>query len=514
MTAKTLRCAIYTRKSSEEGVEQEFNSLDAQREACAAYIKSQAAEGWKLLEDRFDDGGYSGGTLERPAVKRLISEIRARRVDVIVVYKIDRLTRSLADFARLVEILDDHHASFVSVTQQFNTTSSMGRLTLNVLLSFAQFEREVTSERIRDKIAASKRKGMWMGGHPPLGYDIVDRRLAINKKEAQTVQTIFNLALGHEAVTGLKKELARRNIRGKRWQTQTGEIKGGAPFTRSGLARLLRNPVYTGRVRQGGHFYDGEHEAIIASELWESVQALLDASKRGKKRSVGNAQDPALLSGLLFDDAENRMVPTHSKKGAVVYRYYASEPLIRGTKKPVGFISRISAPRLNDEILEALRKAGIAPPGASGPELISHIARIILHPREIEIRLDTSTSRKSLIRVPVNLAAEKNGARIIEGAVAYHRNEALIRAIVLAYGWTAKLETGAATSVQALAAAQGYTERYACKILRLAHLAPDIVEAILDGKQPADLTLHKVNKTPLPSDWQAQREALGFPGRI
>jgi DNA invertase Pin-like site-specific DNA recombinase len=223
MNTKTLACAIYTRKSTDEGLDREFNSLDAQREACVAYVKSQANEGWRVVEEQFDDGGYSGGSLERPAIKRLIDGVKAGRINVIVVYKIDRLTRSLADFARLVEILDAHDASFVSVTQQFNTTSSMGRLTLNVLLSFAQFEREVTSERIRDKVAASKRKGMWMGGYPPLGYDIVNRRLAVNKTEAAQVRRIFELALQTPSLTELERAIANEDLRAKRWQAQSGK---------------------------------------------------------------------------------------------------------------------------------------------------------------------------------------------------------------------------------------------------------------------------------------------------
>lgn len=284
MATRTVACAIYTRKSSEEGLGQTFNSLDAQRGACAAYIRSQAAEGWRLIPDRFDDGGFSGGTMDRPALQKLIQDIRRKRIEVIVVYKIDRLTRSLADFARLVEILDAAGAAFVSVTQQFNTTSSMGRLTLNVLLSFAQFEREVTSERIRDKIGASKRKGLWMGGFPPLGYDIVNRRLAVNEKEVARARESFELARDASSLTALTRLVAERGITTERWKTQKGMIAGGGSHSRTSLHVMLRNPIYIGKVRQGGRLYEGESDGVIPAELWTAVQERRDAA--GKARSA------------------------------------------------------------------------------------------------------------------------------------------------------------------------------------------------------------------------------------
>lgn len=507
---KALACAIYTRKSTDEGLDQEFNSLDAQREACAAYIKSQTNEGWRVFEEQFDDGGYSGGNLERPAIKRLIDGVKARRINVIVVYKIDRLTRSLADFARLVEILDANGASFVSVTQQFNTTSSMGRLTLNVLLSFAQFEREVTSERIRDKVAASKRKGMWMGGYPPLGYDIVNRRLAVNKKEAAQARRIFKLALQAPSLTELERTVANEDLRAKRWKAQSGKTVGGGRLTRSSLARILRNPVYIGKIRQAARLYDGEHKAIVDGELWEAVQSKLDGAQQSLERKRRNGRAGALFADRLYDDLGNRMAPTHATKDAITYRYYASTPHIRHTGEPVGSISRISAPTIERAILAELRKAEIAPPGFPDAALIETVDRIVLHPREIEIRLRQDRGVNSPIRVPADLAAAKNGTRHIEDDGAGRRNEPLIKALVLAHDWMAKLEAGACASVKALAESVGYSERYVWKVLRLAHLAPDIVEAILDGRQPTGLTLHEVNKTQLSNDWRAQCDALGF----
>src|SRR5437588_2194117 len=277
------RCATYTRKSSEEGLEQEFNSLQAQCEACEAYIRSQRHEGWVLARTRYDDGGFSGGNMERPALQRLLADIQGGRIDIIVVYKVDRLTRSLADFARLVEIFDAQGVSFVSVTQQFNTTSSMGRLTLNVLLSFAQFEREVTGERIRDKIAASKQKGMWMGGNPPLGYDIEERKLVVNPAEAEQVRQIFALYLELASVRRLKDAVDQHGWTTKRHTTSAGKLQGGRPISRGHLYRILANPIYIGRIAHKGQLHPGQHEALIAPETWEAVQAQLAANKAGHR---------------------------------------------------------------------------------------------------------------------------------------------------------------------------------------------------------------------------------------
>ncbi len=315
---RKLRCAVYTRKSSEEGLEQEFNSLHAQREACEAYVASQRSEGWVLVRDQYDDGGLSGGTLDRPALKRLLSDIEDGLVDVVVVYKIDRLSRSLMDFSKLVEVFDRNEVTFVSVTQSFNTTTSMGRLTLNILLSFAQFEREVTAERIRDKVAASRMKGMWMGGCPPLGYDVKDRKLMVNPKEADSVRWIFARFVEIGSGTALVRELRERGILTKKRQ----------PITKGFLYRLLNNRAYIGEAVHKGNSYPGEHEALIDRRTWDKVHAILTESPR-KRAASTRAETPALLKGLLFGPDGAAFSPTHTRKGGRLYRYYVSQTVLR-----------------------------------------------------------------------------------------------------------------------------------------------------------------------------------------
>src|SRR5262252_5939774 len=322
-----VRCAIYTRKSSDEGLDQEFNSLRAQREACEAFIASQRHEGWVCLPKTYDDGGFSGATMDRPALRRLLADITAGRVDTIVVYKIDRLTRSLADFAKIVEILDARSASFVSVTQQFNTTTSMGRLTLNVLLSFAQFEREVIGERIRNKIAASKRKGMWMGGVPPLGYRAQDRKLVIVDSEAEIVRFIFRRYAEIGSVRLLKDELEARSIQSKLRTSAAGRISGGKPFARGALYLMLQNRIYRGEIVYNKRSYPGEHEPIIDQPLWDAVQTQL-ASNAAQRNDSGKTRQPSLLAGMLFDGDGNRMTPSYAVKKGTRYRYYVSRSLI------------------------------------------------------------------------------------------------------------------------------------------------------------------------------------------
>jgi site-specific DNA recombinase len=323
--APQVRCAIYTRKSSEEGLQQEFNSLDAQREAAEAYIASQKHDGWVCLPDHYDDGGYTGGNMDRPALRRLMADIEAGKVDAVVVYKVDRLSRSLMDFARMMQTFDERKIAFVSVTQQFNTGTSMGRLVLNVLLSFAQFEREMVSERTRDKIAATRRKGKWTGGLPPLGYD-VDRdrnRLVINDGEARRVRTIFNLYLEHQSLLPVVKELDQRGWLNKQWQIKkTGGEKGGNPFDRTSLHRLLSNPIYIAKVKYKDEIHVGEHQAIIDPEIWQRTQAMLRRNGRSGGAQVRN-QFGALLKGIIYCSACNcAMTPAHSKKGQTRYRYY------------------------------------------------------------------------------------------------------------------------------------------------------------------------------------------------
>src|SRR5690349_546919 len=344
-----VRCAIYTRKSSEEGLEQEFNSLQAQREACEAFINSQRHEGWVCLRTAYDDGGFSGATMERPALQRLLADIAAGRVNTIVVYKIDRLTRSLADFAKIVEILDARGASFVSVTQQFNTTTSMGRLTLNVLLSFAQFEREVIGERIRDKIAASKRKGMWMGGIPPLGYRAQDRKLVIIDSEAEIVRSIFRRYAELGSVRLLKEELEARGIKSRSWTSASGRPRSDKPFARGALYLILQNRIYRGEIVHKGQSHPGEHMPIIDQPLWDAVAARL-ASNSGERNAGTGTREHSLLTGMLFDRDGNRMTPSHAVKKGTRYRYYVSRPLItkHQTKRSTGL--RIPAAEVEQHV--------------------------------------------------------------------------------------------------------------------------------------------------------------------
>jgi site-specific DNA recombinase len=349
MTSKPnrrLRCAIYTRKSSEEGLEQEFNSLHAQREACEAYIASQRSEGWALVRDQYDDGGISGGTLERPGLQLLLTDIEDGLIDVVVVYKIDRLSRSLMDFSKLVEVFDRNGVTFVSVTQSFNTTTSMGRLTLNILLSFAQFEREVTAERIRDKVKASRMKGMWMGGYVPLGYDVVDRKLVVNEAEAKNVQRIFQRFIDLGSATILARELRSEGFCSKQ----------GTLIDKGYLYRILRNRVYRGEAMHKGTAYPGEHQAIIDADLWDRAHAILQESPR-KRANNSRAQTPALLKGLIFSENGAAMTPTSTKKGAKLYRYYVSMDVIRNRETGEETAPmRLAAGMVEDAVVTEVRR--------------------------------------------------------------------------------------------------------------------------------------------------------------
>lgn len=347
-------CAIYCRKSSDEGLDQDFNTLHAQREACEAYITSQKAEGWKTVKTQYNDGGYSGGTLERPALQTLLADIKDGKIQTVVVYKIDRLTRSLMDFAKLVEIFDEHDVTFVSVTQSFNTTTSMGRLTLNVLLSFAQFEREVSAERIRDKIAASKKKGMWMGGNPPTGYEADNKKLTVNPDDAKIARRIFEryLALGN--VIKLKRELDADGVTSKERKSKRGNIVGGKPYSRGALYTILQNPIYIGKIRHKDQVYDGNHEAIISLDLWEAVQNKL-VSQAPLPRGHKKASDQNLLKGLLFDCEGTRYSPDFTNKGGKRYRYYISQNLVQYRDHPKGVMARIPAHEIEQVVCDALR---------------------------------------------------------------------------------------------------------------------------------------------------------------
>lgn len=403
MTISLKNCAIYTRKSSEEGLEQDFNSLDAQREACAAFITSQKAEGWVAIKEHYDDGGFSGGNTERPGLQRLLDDIQSGKVNIVVVYKIDRLTRSLMDFSKLVEVFDKHSVTFVSVTQSFNTTTSMGRLTLNVLLSFAQFEREVTGERIRDKIAASKKKGMWMGGARPTGYDIKDKQLIINIEEADLIRLIFEKYLELGCVRRLKRHLDFEGIRSKHWMSRKGHSHGGAPFSRGILYQILKNPVYAGKVRHKEKIYDGQHQAIISCDLWGAVQQKLAEgaiSEPGKKKPavIGN-----WLKGKLFDCDGNFYSPVFTSRGVKQYRYYTNQALIQGKQVPHGVISRIPAQDIEALVEYTLQKRlSELTPDQLSPEVVLVTVypgklKVALTDVEIEVPFEPIQSGRSFV---------------------------------------------------------------------------------------------------------------------
>ncbi len=366
---RIVRCAIYTRVSTDSGLDQEFNSLDAQYDASQAYIRSQAHAGWSLVKSRYDDGGFSGGSTDRPALQRLLADVAARRIHIIVVYKVDRLTRSLADFAKLVELFDAHRVSFVSVTQQFNTTTSMGRLTLNVLLSFAQFEREVTSERIRDKIAASKRKGLWVGGMVPLGYILKEGKLFIHEDEAKTVRLIFQRYLEIGSVNRLVNDLKERGLTSKVRHLTCGGTRGGVPFMQGALFYMLRNRFYLGEVKFKGEILPGSQPPLLDRTLFDAVQTRL--TEQWAHRTATRIRSQALLAGLLFDDAGQRMVSTYASRNRVRYRYYASAPCIRGpTDGQLGSVTRVPASDIEAVIANAvIAHTNIAGPTSAGPTL-------------------------------------------------------------------------------------------------------------------------------------------------
>jgi site-specific DNA recombinase len=504
---KLIRCAIYTRKSTEHGLEQEFNSLDAQREACEAYIKSQASQGWKALPQHYDDPAYSGGNLDRPALKKLLADIEAGRVDVIVVYKIDRLTRSLADFAKLVEAFDARSISFVAVTQQFNTTTSMGRLTLNVLLSFAQFERELSSERVRDKIAASRRKGKWTGGSVPLGYLAKDKKLVIIKTEAETVRTIFGLYLELKSFGKLVAELDRRGIVTKRRNTKVAKFNGGIPFTYGPLAHFLKNRIYLGQVHHGGKWFDGEHEAILDRRTFDRVQELLNANTNGRKSK--RSESGALLMGKLYDDKGNLMSPSFSSKNGVRYRFYVSSALLRGRKSAAGSVRRVAATEIEDAVLAALETHQPTGGSSDALPLMEQIERVVIARDHLLItRAVTPRGPSHEIRTTWSLKT-KDTATTIEGNdvpnVAH--NEGLIQSIVRSHAWLHSLREEEHESVEQLAEASGLHPKVIRQNLRLAFLPPDVTSAILEGRQPATLSLARIPKL-LPLPWANNRHLL------
>jgi site-specific DNA recombinase len=505
---RPVRCAIYTRVSTDHGLDQEFNSLDAQYDAASSYIKSQAHAGWTLIRSRYDDGGFSGGSTDRPDLQRLLDDIRSRKLDVIVVYKVDRLTRSLADFAKLVELFDAHGVSFVSVTQQFNTTTSMGRLTLNVLLSFAQFEREVTSERIRDKIAASKRKGLWVGGPLPLGYHMNDDKIAVIEDEAERVRLIYRRYLELGSVNALVRDLRERNVRTKARLLATGATRGGVPFGRGSLFYLLRNRFYIGEVKYKDEILPGEQPAMMDRALFDAVQSRL-TDQWTIRTTIRNASDH-LLTGLLFDDAGHRMVPTHATKAGVRYRYYVSLPHLYGESKTasVGSVSRIPATDIEDIIAETLNEhliaqkekpTSITAGAADRGVVLEQVARIDVCKDRLAIRFkskdadeasDSSDghtisipwqkppSRKSRqILVPHGIPNEVRPTRI-------ERRARLVSAIARGRRWLDEIVSGSITDVQQIAARQKCSVRQVNMTISLAFLAPDLVRAAVEGRLP------------------------------
>jgi DNA invertase Pin-like site-specific DNA recombinase len=492
-----LRCAIYTRKSTEHGLEQEFNSLDAQREACESYIKSQAFQGWRALPTRYDDPAYSGGNLDRPALKRLLADIEAGKVDVVVVYKIDRLTRSLADFAKLVETFDSHSISFVAVTQQFNTTTSMGRLTLNVLLSFAQFERELASERVKDKIAASRKKGKWTGGTVPLGYELKDRKLVINKGEVQTVRTIFKLYLQAGSLNKLIPELDKRKVVTKRRKTAVKKYQGGIPFTYGPLAYLLKNRIYLGQIHYGGKWYKGEHKPILDRATYDRVQDKLKANTIDRPK--GQSANDAPLTGKLFDDRGNRMGPTFTRKNGIRYRFYFST-VLRGRTHLAGSVKRVPAIEIEQLVERTVRKhlnLIHAPPS----EILDGIDRVVITSNHIKIAMKPAYGSRP-IEIP--WASTKGGVTtLIEPKEQRTPDPKFVQAIVRAHAWLNELTTGRYDSIEALAKDVKSHPKIVRQQLRLAFLAPSITKAMLTGE---DSTLTFMSSAhPLPLSWGKQR---------
>ena len=525
MANEPIRCAVYTRKSTEEGLQQEFNSLDAQREACVAYIASQKHEGWQLVPDLYDDGGYSGGSMARPALKALLDDIEARKVDVIVVYKVDRLTRSLADFAKIVDILDARQASFVSVTQSFNTTSSMGRLTLNVLLSFAQFEREVTGERIRDKIAASKARGMWMGGVVPLGYHVVDRKLVVVPEDAEFVRHMFVRYLQLGSVTLLAEELDAAEHRSPIRTSRAGRTYGGAKFSRGMLYQLLRNRTYIGEVCHKEIRYPGEHEAIVDRALFDQAGALLETNADARRLGTTVA-NPGLLSGIIWHADGHRLTPSQSAKRGLRYRYYSEDTASlhksrKAMRMPAGDVEGLVMAQLKARLQFAAQEAGhlSIPAADSLPNrqmVLTNIDKIVVSDETVNIAFrEIYGLPAEAVSIPAKLFRRGKEMRLSiapeHGDRGTQRDPALIQFVVRAYMAREALERSSDIAIEELARQQGYSRDYYVVLLRIAHLAPDITSAILDGRQPMQLNRQRLARTAsMPMDWHGQREALGF----
>jgi site-specific DNA recombinase len=504
MIKKTTRCAIYTRKSSEEGLDQDFNSLDAQREAAEAYIKSQKHEGWEVIPAHYDDGGYSGGNIDRPALKALLADISSGKIDTVVVYKVDRLTRALSDFAKIIEVFDKQNVSFVSVTQQFNTTTSMGRLTLNVLLSFAQFEREVTGERIRDKIAASKKKGMWMGGRVPLGYDIIDKKLFINKKEAKIIKYIYErYAFAELTLLELNIELKAQHYKNKSYVSRTGNKVIGTDFKNKALTYILSNPIYIGKIKHKGKIYDGEHEAIISEELYNKVQGKILKLDRVQARD----NDRSLLVGRIFDYHGNRMSPTYSYKysanGRYRMRYYINRQICTygRTNSKIKrvradyidqFIESELTKILETKIIELNDSKDLAQISANLRQIedfrrqpLSFLKKAVLFPGHIELHLENDSSINVAVkykRFGGKLCLMKEDASVEVNKEYFHPNDMTFAFIAKGFYWSKLLVEGKFKNIDDICKAHGHSNTYIKRALQLRFLPPKLIKKIIYSK--------------------------------
>lgn len=534
---KLSRCAIYTRKSTEHNLDLEFNSLDAQREACEAYIKSQAHEGWRLIPDHYDDGAFSGASLDRPAVQSLLTEVRAGRIDIVVVYKVDRLSRSLADFAKLVELFDKYGVSFVSVTQSFNTSTSMGRLILNVLLSFAQFERELIGERVRDKIVASKRKGIWVGGPIPLGYRSIDKKLVVVPEHAERVRMIFARYLELGSIGALAQDLDRRGIRTTRRKCDEGPAGVQVPISVGALAHLLKNRFYLGDVVYRGEISRGDHEPIIDRDTFDAVQAKLASAAAARQLHLKGSS--AILTGLIFDDRGNRMTPTHTNKRGARYRYYVSHALLQKRNDEAGSVSRMPAPELEALVVEALRERlhdeneGDRRAPAHDRDLIeAHVDRIVVEPEAIRIYLTdrnvrgtgngdqvsdvapttASGSDKRVLMVPWSVANRIENKGVVHVpmptmTMTSGDRDALLMAIAKSRSWIDDLLSGRTASFTDIAAREGKVECHIRLLAPLAFVSPRVVSALQTEPAPAGLTVTGLAQA-LPYSWGEQERRL------
>lgn len=562
------RCAIYTRVSDDEGLDQEFNSLDAQREAGEFHIKAQVSAGWVALPDLYDDGGISGKDLERPAVKRLIDDIKAGKIDIVVVYKIDRLSRTVADFVDLMKLFDKYNVSFVSVTQHFNTDSAMGKLILNILQSFAQFEREMTAERIRDKFAASKRKGMWMGGSPPLGYDVVERKLIINGAEASMVQHIFKRFIETGSTTTLVHELEAKKWTTKSWTTSKGKHHKGQKFDKSALYRILGNQIYIGKISHKGEIYDGQQKAIIDTATWDKARRLIDG-RAPKPMRAPRTEAPVLLRGLLFDPDGYAMCVGGSKHGNKTYRYYVSTQAV---KKSYGHcpLKTVSAHMLEELVISQVRRLLVQPewavrisrqdsdlsertimaalkkfeslwdelfPAEQARIVNLLIQRITVHPDKLQITLrplgmigllrdlisdlthiTPVSDFDSFFTIEIPIAFKNRGGRkfitapdgrdIME-ARKPHYDKSLIRALVRGHEFLEMIDANRELNSIKIAKKEKLDPAYVNKYIRMTQLAPDIIVAILNGRQPQSLTVSQLQR-PFPDLWDEQRQHFGF----